>query len=107
MAKHYVSCDMNGVILRGFSDDFEQPTANDICISIDGGRHFELDGIVNPLIRDNNGVPLYKLIGGVISERTEEERQEETFPALETPTLEERTAALESALLEMVIGDIL
>lgn len=45
MAKHYVISNDAGHILRGFSDDFEQPDAKAICINEDGGRHFELNGV--------------------------------------------------------------
>ena len=104
MAKHYVTINENSVILRGFSGDFEQPSANDVCICENGGRHFELNGTINPRMRDDSGVPLYNLIDGVVVERSEAERQTETTLVILAPTLEERTTALESALLEMVLG---
>ena len=107
MAKHYIVKDEQGRILRGFSDDFEQPDANAICINEDGGRHFELNGSINPPMTDYNGVPLYKLDGGKVVARTQEEldadKPAET-PAITAPTIEDRTSALESALLELVLG---
>ena len=63
MAKHFITTDETWRVLRGFSDDFEQPEASAICINEDGGRHFELDGVINPPMMDYNGVPLYKLDG--------------------------------------------
>ena len=95
---------MNGVILRGFSDDFEQPTANDVCICEDGGRHFELNGVINPLLTDIRGMPLYKLVDGVVSEMTQAEMDADVVQTPTVPTLEERTTAIESALLELIIG---
>ena len=107
MAKHYILTDESGRIMRGFSDDFEQPDTSAICINEDGGRHFELNGVINPPMTDYNGTPLYKLDGGKVVARTQEEldadKPAET-PAITTPTIEDRTAALESALLELVLG---
>ena len=107
MAKHYIVTDEAGRILRGFSDDFEQPTDGAICINEDGGRHFDLNGVVNPPLTDYNGVPLYKLDGGKIVARTQEELDADkpvATPAITTPSIEDRTSALESALLELILG---
>lgn len=95
MAKHFITVDENGVILRGFSDDFEQPSASDICICDDGGRHFELNGVVNPPLFDPNGVPLYKLDGAQVVERTQAELDMNKPVVTPLPTFEERLAAVE------------
>ena len=107
MAKHYIITDETGRIVRGFSDDFEQPDASAICINEDGGRHFELNGVINPPMTDYNGVPLYKLDGGKVVARTQEELDADkpvATPAITTPSIEDRTSALESALLELILG---
>ena len=70
MAKHYIITDDSGRILRGFSDDFEQPQDGAICINEDGGRHFELNSVINPPMTDCNGVSLYKIDGGKVVART-------------------------------------
>ncbi len=75
--KHYIRLDTNNCIIKGFSDAFEQPEENDICINQEGGRHFELLGQVNPPLISLSGVHLYKYIDGVISETTEAERAAE------------------------------
>lgn len=98
MAKHYVMVNNNGVILCGFSDDFEQPDTSAICINEDGGRHFELNGVVNPPIMDEQCRYRYKLMDGAVVERTPEELADDKLPVSEpTPTIEQRTAALETA----------
>lgn len=107
MAKHYIAIDEAGRILRGFSDDFEQPTDGAICINEDGGRHFELNGVINQPMTDYNGVPLYKFDGKQVVERTQEEMDADVMQIPSPPTLEERTSALESALLELVTGGTL
>ena len=38
MAKHFIIADEFGRVLRGFSDDFEQPEASAICINEDGAQ---------------------------------------------------------------------
>lgn len=104
MAKHYVTINDNGVIQRGFSDDFEQPDASAICINEDGGRHFELNGVINPPMMNFNGVPLYKMVDGKVVARMAEEIEAEKVEVVPLPTLEERTAALENAVLELIMG---
>jgi len=104
MAKHYIIADESGRILRGFSDDFEQPSESATCINEDGGRHFELDGVINPPMTDYNGVPLYKLDSGKVVARTQEELDADKPIAPPVPSIEERTSALEAALLELILG---
>lgn len=104
MAKHFVVIDGSGRVLHGFSDDFEQSEAGAICICEDGGRHFELGGVVNPPLVNENGVPIYKIIDGIVVERGSEEILRDATIPLPTPTIEERTAAIESALLELILG---
>ena len=107
MARHYITVNETGVIQRGFSDDFEQPHSGDVCICEDGGRHFQINDVVNPTIVDLNGIPIYKLVDGSVIERTEVERFSEAIAVDFSPTLEERTAALESAVLEIITGGAL
>lgn len=107
MAKHYVYTDESGRVLRGFSDDFEQPTDGAICINEDGGRHFELNGVINPPLIDVRGVPKYKLVSGSVIDRSQTEMEADIIQTPSTPTLEERTAALETAMLEIVMGGAL
>lgn len=95
MAKHYIITDNTGRILRGFSDDFEHPDSSAICINEDGGRHFELNGVVNPPMTDYSGVPLYKLDGGKVVARTQEELDADKPVIVQVPTFEERLASVE------------
>lgn len=60
--KHYIRLDSNNFIIKGFSNAFEQPLETDICINQNGGRHFELNGQINPSLF-NNGMPIYKWDG--------------------------------------------
>lgn len=96
MAKHYVTINENGVILRGFSDDFEQPNVGDVCICEDGGRHFELNGVINPSMTDYNGVPLYKMVGGKVTARAQEELDADKPVVVPAPTIDERLAEVEA-----------
>lgn len=95
MAKHYILTDESGRILRGFSDDFEKPEANAICINEDGGRHFELDGVINPPIMDHNGTPLYKYDGAKVVARTQTELDADKPVIVPAPTIDERLAQVE------------
>lgn len=98
MAKHYIITDETGRILRGFSDDFEQPEANAMCINEDGGRHFELHGVINPPMTDYNGVPLYSFDGKKVFARTELQIKADKPAAVPTPTIDERLAAVEAVV---------
>lgn len=57
--KHYIRV-KDGFIVKGFSDAFESPLKTDICINEKGGRHFEMNGVINPTLYTEFGVPLYK-----------------------------------------------
>lgn len=79
MAKHYIRIDENTFITHGFSDDIrqhrEQLLDTDICINETGGRHFTLNGIVNPPLKREDGLPKYKydLISGEVLETTNDD----------------------------------
>lgn len=75
--KHYIKLDTNNCIIKGFSNAFEDPEEEDICINQEGGRHFEMLGQVNPPLISLSGVHLYKYIDSVVIETTEAERAEE------------------------------
>ena len=95
MAKHYIITDGADRILRGFSTDFEQPDESAICINEDCGRHFQLNGVVNPPMTDYNGVPLYKLDGGKVVARTQEELDADKPVIVPVATIDERLAQVE------------
>ncbi len=90
--KHYIKVDENNYVIKGFSDAFEQPGNDDICINQEGGRHFELLGNVNPILFDVTGFHLYKYKDGVITETTEEEKAAELAVKPREKTAEELQA---------------
>ena len=98
MAKHYIITDEIGRIVRGFSDDFEQQDASAICICEDGGRHFELNGAINPPMVDEFGVPFYKFDGKKVLARSPEELDADKPVIVPAPTIDERLAAVEAVV---------
>ncbi|MDF2510996.1 MAG: hypothetical protein K0S04_862 [Herbinix sp.] len=74
MSKHYIRLNENNSIIKGVSTDFENPLETDICINEEGGRHFELNGNINPSLTDMKGCHLYRYTGREVVETTEEER---------------------------------
>lgn len=91
--KHYIRV-VDGIVTKGFSDAFEEPTETDICINEKGGRHFEIDGEINPPMFDENFCHLYRY-DGKMRKATDEELEAE-FEANYTepePTAEERLRA--------------
>lgn len=111
MYKHYIRLDSAGHIIKGFSTAFEQPQDGDICINEQGGYQFRLesDGAENPPLMDLEGILLYKYEGGVILDRTDEEIEADRAviqqPAV-TPSIAERVAATESAIIAMMGGAV-
>ena len=49
-------------------------------------------------IRDENGICRYKLVDGIVIERTREEMDEEHVEPIEQPSVNDRVTALEEAL---------
>lgn len=98
MAKHYVRIDEQSRIVKGFSTDFENPESGDICICEDGGRHFELNGVINPPMTDYNGTPLYKWDSVKVVARTQEELDADKAVIVPVPTIEERLAQVEAVV---------
>ncbi|MDF2985741.1 MAG: hypothetical protein K0R50_1251 [Eubacterium sp.] len=66
MAKHYIRLDLNNNIVKGFSDDFEEPSDTDICINEKGERHFEINGKINPVLFEN-GIYKFKWEDGHVT----------------------------------------
>lgn len=73
--KHYIRV-VDGIVTKGFSDAFEEPTDTDICINEKGGRHFEIDGAINPPMFDDNFCHLYRY-DGELRKATKEELSSE------------------------------
>ena len=57
--KHYIRVE-NTIVVKGFSDAFETPFETDICINEKGGRHFEIDGEINPSLFNEDGIHIYR-----------------------------------------------
>lgn len=57
--KHYIRVE-NTLVVKGFSDAFETPLETDICINEKGGRHFTINGEINPSLYDENGCHVYR-----------------------------------------------
>ena len=73
--KHYIRV-VDGIVTKGFSDAFEEPTETDICINEKGGRHFEIDEVINPQMFDDNFCHLYRY-DGALRKATEDELKAE------------------------------
>lgn len=95
--RHFVRADMEGRVVKGFSDAFEEAQDGDICITTEGGRHFEMGGVVNPALMTGDGIPLYKVVEGALAVRTDAEIEADraALPA-PPPTLQERVGTLET-----------
>lgn len=77
--KHYIRLDENNNIIRGFSNVFEEPQEGDICINEQGGRHFELNGVINPRLINESGIFLFRYENGKVIAKT----PDELLPALD------------------------
>lgn len=73
--KHYIRLDEQNRVVKGFSTAFEEPLETDICVCEDGGRHFELFGVINLPLINKDGICLYKYENGAVLKRAAEEIQ--------------------------------
>jgi hypothetical protein len=97
--KHYIRIDINNIIIHGFSDAFEQPITNDIQLTGDFGRHFQIQ-LISPQPRSQF---IYKLINGSMVARTQEELDVEwNSRPTPPPTQEDRLKATEDAILALM-----
>lgn len=105
--KVYARVDAEGRILAINSDAFLPDTSG--WVLIDEGaddRYHHAQGNYLGLTMNDDGVPMFKLVDGVVMRRTAAEMDAETMPAEEKPSLEERLAELEEQN-EMLMGCIL
>ncbi len=95
--KHYIRLDSSNRVIKGFSDAFEAPLDTDICINEQGGRQFELLGVINPPLINMDMTYKYKYANGEILETTEKETQIElaSFPKPEPSQTEEQKQILD------------
>ena len=101
--KHHIRLNNKSHIIKGFSTAFEQPREDDICINEDGGRHFEMLGMINPALTRDDGLPKYKYVNGEILLTTDEDLTEE-IAAMQPPepnlSIDERLTQIELIILQ-------
>jgi hypothetical protein len=109
LSKHYIRLDNQNRIIKGFSDEFEQPLIADVCINEDGGRQFELNDIVNPSFINEKGIYIYKYDTGQVIERTVDEIHADEAnlpipPKIEEEILKEQLTTMQGALDFIIIN---
>jgi hypothetical protein len=75
--RHYIRINDSGYIIKGFSDAYEAPEDTDICINEQGGRQFEILGIVTTSMANRESCYLFKYENGEVRKATEAEIQEQ------------------------------
>ena len=110
MSKHYIRVDLEGRIIKGYSDyaEFNNVVLDtDICINENGGTQFEMLGLVNPNLMNEQFVYIYKYVDEVVMNRTEEEIQADidNLPTPE-PTESQRLSTIEDTT-EVLLTQIL
>lgn len=105
--KVYARVDAAGRILAIDSDAFLPDPSGWVLIDEGtGDRYHHAQGNYLGPVMNESGVPMFKLVDGVVMRRTAAEMDAETMPAEEKPSLEERLAELEEQN-EMLMGCIL
>lgn len=105
---HYIRADERGRVVDGWSDGPRPDESIDgaILLNDKGGYQFRLwpDGEENPPLLTDDGIPLYERDGLSVRARppedVEADRAAQASPT-QTPTQEQRLAAMEAAILEM------
>lgn len=99
--KVYARVDAEGRILAINSDAFQPDTSGWTLIDEGtGDRYHHAQGNYLGPVMNESGVPMFKLVDGVVMRRTVPEMDAETVPAEDAPSMEQRLAALEAAGLE-------
>lgn len=95
--KHYIRVNENWDIICGFSDAFERPNYEDICVNEKGGRQFQLLGEINPRLKNENGVWNYRFADGSAVKKTRLELHNENetllFPRYKSEKQQEMNLA--------------
>lgn len=96
--QHYIKIDEQGRIVEGFSNGPhpKKDATKAICINEKGGYQFKLfpNGEENPMLFDNNGIPLYKWEENQVKIRTANEIQKDTAKLpLIPPSVQEQLRA--------------
>ncbi|MEG0944402.1 MAG: hypothetical protein RSD74_02190 [Angelakisella sp.] len=95
-----------GKVTRFFSSVFETPKASDILVE-EGNEDCHAHVHLKYQALDEQGCHNYKVVGGAVVPTTAEEKATELaerLPAVHTPTIEERLAAIEAIQLEQILG---
>ena len=108
--KHYIRV-VDGIVTKGFSDAFEEPTETDICINEKGGRHFEIDGVINPPMFNMDACHLYRYDGELRKATKEELKAERAANYVEPEPTEmellwQAVTDNEIAILELASGGV-
>ena len=103
--KVYVKLDKNGTVIAINSNAFLQDLKGWIEIDEGGGDkfHHAQGNYLPKALMDERGRYRYKLVDGAVVERTPEELGADAIPAC-MPSEAERLAAVEAAVLDLVLG---
>ena len=98
--KHYVRPDTNSIVIHGFSNAFEQPLTDDVQLTGDFGRHFQMQ------LKDELGQYKYKIVLGQMIERTQSELDAEwnsrpTPPPSELELMRQENQQLNLSIIEV------
>jgi len=95
--RHYIRLNEDGLIIKRFSDAFDNPQEGDICVKDDADRHY------NDPVMSVRGQYISKWVNGEEVLRTQGELDAEWVARPPSPpTLQERLEAAEQALLALM-----
>lgn len=69
--KQYVRTNANGIVIKGFTDAFEQMQTGDLLLTGQDGRHFQIQ------LMNDRGQYIYKVVSGAMAARTQAELDSE------------------------------
>jgi hypothetical protein len=97
MTKHYINIDENNNIIRAFSDKFEQPDQDSICVCEDGCLHFNL------VLQTIDGYYRYKWEN---SEIVEKDPATEIYTSTVLTEIENKNNLLQLAMTECDMSNV-
>ena len=97
--KHYIRINEQGILVKRFSDAFEQPQSSDICVAEDVGRHY------NAPVHNERGQFAFQWNGMGEEARSQAELDSEWGPRPPVPpSIEDKVAQLQAESVDTMLA---
>jgi hypothetical protein len=102
---HYIRINNKNDVIYGFSNAFENPKTNDICIANNTTKHFKLGSITNPSLFGSSGIALYKWEDNMVKLKSGEDLITDELIAYKTEKVTEIYNICEEKIINTFYSD--